>query len=178
MKLRFVILTILSVLILSLVGCGTTSSDVEKEKVAETVKISFEKYFNEKLDIKEIMDNTEYMNSNKYWITVYADTESNIEYYACLTENGQLKDIFYRSTEETSSILDEEEGKKIATEFIKKHFANKDEEINFTRIGNDGDFDFTYGKDEETGKDKVIYINIDSETKKVCGFVLEVEDKK
>lgn len=62
MKLKAVISMMLSVLILSLGGCGTTSSNVdnsnnnisniEKEKAVKIVKNSFERYFDLKIDSK------------------------------------------------------------------------------------------------------------------------------
>ncbi len=185
MKLKAVISMMLSVLILSLGGCGTTSSNVdnsnnnisniEKEKAVKIVKNSFERYFDLKIDSKKIIDSTKYMDSNEYWITMWTDAEANVEYYACLTKNGKIKGISYKNNKESSSILDKEEAKKISVEFIKKHFADNDEEIKLTGIGNLGDVDFTYGEDEKTGGNKAIYIGIDNENKKVCSFTLEVE---
>lgn len=177
MKLKSIILIMLSILILSLGGCGSTNStvknsNIEKEKVVETVKNSFEKYFDAKLDTKEIIDNTKYINSNGYWITILRDNKSNVEYYSSLRNDGKLDSISCKNIKESSLVIDQEESKKIAAAFIRQHFSHNNEDIKFIRVGQSGDFDFTYGKDEKNGGDKVIYINIDSENKKVCGFTL------
>lgn len=183
MKLKSIILIMLSILALSLVVYGNANStiknsNIEKEKVVETVKKSFEKYFDAKLEDKEIMNNTKYINSNGYWITILRDNEANVEYYSSLRNDGKLDSISCKNIKESSLVIDQKESKKIAAAFIRQHFSHNNEDIKFIRIGNGGDFDFTYGKDEKTGGYKVIYINIDSENKKVCGFTLNVEREK
>lgn len=104
--------------------------------------------------------------------------------------DGEVKSIFYRDDiskeykTNTFPDFDIEEGKKIALEFIKRHgYANMDK-IAFLRHWNADPqivllhVDFTYGKDEETGKTKVIKVTVDKRTKEIWGMSKSLETEE
>lgn len=150
---------------------------INKEKAIEIASKAFRKYFNVDLDVSKFA-RIEFNKELKHWVLADIRTVKNkglkLDSAIALKQDGQIMSITHNGKPKNFDKV--EEGKTIAKDFIKKlNIANNDSDISFLRVGNLKDLDFKYGKDEKTGKNKVIYISINPETKKVSGFTLELE---
>ncbi|QZY54521.1 hypothetical protein [Crassaminicella profunda] len=152
------------------------AKEVESKKITreEAVKITenvFEKYFNVKVDTKDVAEDLQYNYSFAIWFARW-DGE---KYSIVLTKEGKIEGVGYGEEIKQAS-LTKEEGKKIAAVFIKKHKFADEEDIKCIESNSLGEYKFIYGKDEKTGRNKIIAISLNGNH--VNGFDMKLKSVK
>lgn len=131
------------------------SHKITREEAVKITENTFEKYFNIKVNTKDVTKNFQYNYSFDIW---FAQWDGG-KYSIVLTKEGELKKVYYYEEIKQAS-LPKDEGEKLATEFIKKYKFSDEEYIKFLGISSLGEYEFIYGKDEKTGRNKIIDISL------------------
>lgn len=145
----------------------------------EVVLNAFEKYFNEKIDVKNLKENIQVIKADVEWNLRRKDyseiswRNSSKSYYALVENDGQIIDMgIIFNTQKGSqkvTLIELEEAKKIAVDFIKQKKLVEDvETLGF--LGEATISPETCGIVYKYGKGKGILVSVDSSTKKVKQF--------
>ncbi|SKC65588.1 hypothetical protein [Maledivibacter halophilus] len=178
---------------------GKEVEEIEVKRKEKAIAINaLEKFAGKKVDVSNL--NEEISLEDDSW-KFFWDNETNwdiketksINYSVTIDkETNEIKaityinDIIKEHKSNTFPEFDTEEGKKIALEFIKKHgYVENIDDIKFLRYWNADPqivlfhVDYIYGKDEKTGKTKVIKVTVNKRTKEIwsMGKVLETDEQ-
>lgn len=185
----------------NILDIGIKNDNISAEELKEkTIALNeLEKFAAQKIDITNLNEEIS-VNDNKYifrWNNeVDRDGKEKREINYAVTinkETGEAQSILYRDEiikqhkkQPIFEAFNIEAGKKVASDFIEKHkYIDNINNIKFLRYSNANpeiclfNVEFTYGKDEKTGKTKVISVTIDKSTNKVecIGKHLETDEE-